>query len=57
MADGEAVFLYSKRCLFRNLRLQSANNKCVSDLSEVIICIARKNRKNSSALDVLEDIG
>ena len=24
---------------------------------EVIICIARKNRKNSSALDVLEDIG
>jgi len=22
MADDEAVFLYSKRCLFRNLRLQ-----------------------------------
>jgi len=27
MADGEAVFLHSKRCLIHK-RLQSANNKC-----------------------------
>ena len=36
-ADGEAIFLYSNRCLFRNLRLQSLNDKCVSD-SAMFIC-------------------
>ena len=36
-ADGEAIFLYSNRCLFRNLCLQSPNDKCVSD-SAMFIC-------------------